>query len=47
MGFYYGVYCVVCCWGLMVIGFVGGIMDLLWMGGVMFMMIFEKFESIG
>ena len=31
----------------MVIGFVGGTMDLLWMGGATLMMTLEKLESIG
>lgn len=47
MGFHHGVYCVACCWGLMVIGFVGGIMDLLWMGGATLLMTLEKLPDIG
>ena len=47
MGLHHGAYCVACCWGLMVIGFVGGTMDLLWMGGATLMMTLEKLESIG
>lgn len=47
MGLHHGVYCVACCWGLMVIGFVGGTMDLLWMGGATLMMTLEKLPDIG
>ena len=47
MGAHHGAYCVVCCWGLMVIGFVGGVMDLLWMGGATDLMTLEKIERIG
>jgi len=47
MGFHHGAYCVACCWGLMVIGFVGGIMDLLWMGGATLLMTLEKLPDIG
>lgn len=47
MGLHHGAYCVACCWGLMVIGFVGGIMDLLWMGGATLLMTLEKLPDIG
>lgn len=47
MGLHHGAYCVGCCWGLMVIGFVGGTMDLLWMGGATLMMTLEKLPDIG
>ena len=47
MGLHHGTYCVACCWGLMVIGFVGGIMDLLWMGGATLLMTLEKLPQIG
>lgn len=47
MGLHHGVYCVACCWGLMVIGFVGGTMDLLWMGGATLMMTLEKLPDLG
>lgn len=47
MGLHHGSYCVACCWGLMVIGFVGGTMDLLWMGGATLMMTLEKLPDIG
>ena len=47
MGLHHGAYCVACCWGLMVIGFVGGTMDLLWMGGATLMMTLEKLPDVG
>lgn len=47
MGFRHGLWCVTCCWGLMVIGFVGGVMDLIWMGGATLMMTLEKLEPLG
>ena len=47
MGAHHGAYCVLCCWGLMVIGFVGGTMDLLWMGGATVLMTLEKIEEAG
>lgn len=47
MGIHHGVYCVACCWGLMVIGFVGGTMDLLWMGGATVLMTLEKLPDLG
>lgn len=47
MGLHHGAYCVACCWGLMVIGFVGGVMDLLWMGGATLLMTLEKLPQVG
>ncbi len=34
MGFTHGLFCVGCCWALMSLSFVAGIMNLLWMAGV-------------
>lgn len=47
MGAHHGAYCVACCWGLMVIGFVGGVMDLLWMGAATVLMTLEKLPDLG
>ncbi len=47
MGMGIGVYCVVCCWGFMALGFVGGVMSLLWMGLATFIMIIEKLPQVG
>ncbi len=47
MGLALGVYCVGCCWGFMVLGFVGGVMSLLWMGLATLFMVIEKLPQIG
>ncbi|GHF67954.1 DUF2182 domain-containing protein [Seohaeicola zhoushanensis] len=47
MGLALGVYCVGCCWGFMVLGFVGGMMSLLWMGLATVFMVVEKLPQIG
>lgn len=47
MGFRLGVICVACCWALMLVGFVGGIMSLLWMGVATVLMTLEKLPRLG
>ncbi|SLN14161.1 DUF2182 domain-containing protein [Pseudooctadecabacter jejudonensis] len=47
MGLGLGAFCVGCCWGFMALGFVGGVMSLLWMGLATVFMILEKVPSIG
>ncbi|WP_245810559.1 DUF2182 domain-containing protein [Loktanella atrilutea] len=47
MGLRLGGYCVVCCWGFMALGFVGGVMSLLWMGLATLFMVFEKLPVVG
>ena len=47
MGLGLGAFCVGCCWGFMALGFVGGIMSLLWMGLATLFMILEKLPQIG
>jgi predicted metal-binding membrane protein len=47
MGLGLGAFCVGCCWGFMVLGFVGGVMSLLWMGLATLFMIFEKLPQVG
>lgn len=47
MGLGLGAFCVGCCWGYMALGFVGGVMSLLWMGLATLLMIFEKLPAIG
>lgn len=42
MGAKHGVYCVGCCWALMLLMFVGGVMSLLWMGALALFMLAEK-----
>lgn len=47
MGLRLGAVCLGCCWALMVLAFVGGTMNLLWMGGAMILMFLEKMPDIG
>ncbi|MCG6902785.1 MAG: DUF2182 domain-containing protein [Rhodobacter sp.] len=47
MGLGLGAFCLGCCWGFMVLGFVGGVMNLFWMGLATLFMIFEKLPQIG
>lgn len=47
MGMGLGVYCAGCCWGFMALGFVGGMMSLLWMGLATLFMVIEKLPQIG
>ncbi|MDJ0627274.1 MAG: DUF2182 domain-containing protein [Rhodobacter sp.] len=47
MGVGLGAFCVGCCWGFMALGFVGGVMSLLWMGLATLFMVFEKLPQIG
>lgn len=47
MGLGLGAFCVGCCWGFMALGFVGGVMSLLWMGLATLFMILEKLPQIG
>lgn len=47
MGLGLGAFCVGCCWGFMVLGFVGGVMSLLWMGLATLFMVLEKLPQIG
>lgn len=47
MGLGLGAFCVGCCWGFMALGFVGGVMSLLWMGLATLFMVIEKLPDIG
>lgn len=47
MGLGLGAFCVVCCWGFMALGFVGGVMNLAWMGLATLFMVLEKLPQIG
>jgi len=42
MGLKHGVYCVGCCWGLMILLFVGGAMNLVWIAGLSLIVLAEK-----
>ncbi len=47
MGVRLGVWCVGCCWLLMLLGLIGGAMNLLWMGAAALFMVLEKLPEIG
>jgi len=45
MGMKHGSYCLGCCWFLMVLLFVGGIMNLIWIAGIAIYVGIEKFSA--
>lgn len=47
MGLAHGAYCVGCCWALMLLMFVGGAMNLLWMAVLTVLMLAEKITPPG
>ncbi len=47
LGVRIGVYCLGCCWALMLLAFVGGTMNLFFMAIAMLLMTFEKLPDIG
>ncbi len=47
MGLRQGAYCIGCCWALMALAFVGGTMNLIWMGAGMVLMTLEKLPAPG
>ncbi len=47
MGVDLGLLCLGCCWALMSLAFVGGTMNLLWMGAATLFMVLEKLPDIG
>ncbi len=47
MGVRLGTVCLACCWALMLLGFVGGTMNLVWMGLATAFMVLEKLPDIG
>ena len=42
MGLSHGTYCVACCWVLMVLLFIGGVMNLLWVAVIALCVLLEK-----
>jgi predicted metal-binding membrane protein len=42
LGFQHGLYCIGCCWALMALLFVGGVMNLLWIAALMMLVLLEK-----
>ncbi len=47
MGLKLGLVCLGCCWALMALAFVGGTMNLVWMGVATLLMVLEKLPEIG
>ena len=47
MGMRHGVYCLGCCWGLMLLLFVGGVMNLAWIGALAVFVLLEKLAPGG
>ncbi len=47
IGLELGLLCFGCCWALMALAFVGGTMNLIWMGAATLFMIMEKLPDIG
>jgi predicted metal-binding membrane protein len=47
MGLLHGAYCVGCCWSLMLLLFVGGVMNLLWIATIAILVLVEKLLPSG
>lgn len=47
LGLHHGLYCVGCCWALMLLLFVGGVMSLLWIGAIAAFVLLEKLAPYG
>jgi predicted metal-binding membrane protein len=47
MGIRHGLYCLVCCWALMALLFVGGVMNLLWIAALTLLVATEKLAPKG
>jgi predicted metal-binding membrane protein len=47
MGIKHGTYCAGCCWMLMALLFVGGVMNLLWVAGIAIYILIEKVAPAG
>lgn len=47
MGVRHGIYCVGCCWTLMLLLFVGGVMNLAWIAGIALFVLIEKLAPAG
>jgi predicted metal-binding membrane protein len=47
LGFLHGLYCIGCCWALMLLLFVGGVMNLLWIAALMIFVLAEKLVPSG
>jgi predicted metal-binding membrane protein len=47
LGLHHGAYCVGCCWALMALLFVGGVMNVLWIALLAVLVLLEKLAPIG
>jgi predicted metal-binding membrane protein len=47
IGFRHGIYCIGCCWALMGLLFVGGVMNVLWIAGLTIFVLAEKAVPVG
>ena len=47
LGLRHGLYCIGCCWALMLLLFIGGIMNLLWIAALAFVVLGEKLLPTG
>ncbi len=47
MGLEHGLYCLGCCWALMLLLFVGGVMNLLWVAAIAIFVLVEKVAPFG
>jgi predicted metal-binding membrane protein len=47
LGAKHGAYCIGCCWALMTLLFVGGVMNLLWVAGLAILVLLEKVVPAG
>lgn len=47
MGMKHGMFCLGCCWALMLLLFFGGVMNLLWIAGITFFVLVEKLAPFG
>ena len=47
MGFKHGLFCLGCCWTLMILLFVGGVMNLLWVAAIAAFVLVEKAVPYG
>jgi predicted metal-binding membrane protein len=47
MGFEHGIFCLGCCWALMVLLFVGGVMNLFWVAAIALFVLLEKLVPRG
>jgi predicted metal-binding membrane protein len=47
LGIEHGIYCLGCCWALMALLFVGGVMNIAWIGGIAILILIEKTVPTG